>query len=83
MSVPRLIKKYRNRRLYDTARCRYITLTDIRNLVDEHVDFVIHEHSTNTDVTCQVLLQVLAHPEESDLTREALARLIRARKAGR
>ena len=80
MSEPRLIKKYRNRRLYDTARCRYIKLADILSLVDEHVEFVVREHKSGADVTCVVLLQVLARPEESELTREALAKLIRSRK---
>ena len=40
MAEPRVIKKYPNRRLYDTAESRYITLADIRKLVIDRVDFV-------------------------------------------
>ena len=41
MSEPRTIKKYPNRRLYDTEESRYITLADIRRLVLEKVDFIV------------------------------------------
>ena len=41
MSEPRVIKKYPNRRLYDTVESRYITLADIRRLVMDKVDFVV------------------------------------------
>ena len=40
MSDPRVIKKYPNRRLYDTVESRYITLADVRRLVVEKIDFV-------------------------------------------
>ena len=41
MSEPRVIKKYPNRRLYDTVESRYITLADIRRLVMDKVEFVV------------------------------------------
>jgi polyhydroxyalkanoate synthesis repressor PhaR len=41
MSEARVIKKYPNRRLYDTEESRYITLSDIRRLVLDKVDFVV------------------------------------------
>ena len=41
MSEPRVIKKYPNRRLYDTVQSKYITLSDIRSLVLERIDFVV------------------------------------------
>ena len=41
MSEPRVIKKYPNRRLYDTVESRYITLADVRKLVVERIDFVV------------------------------------------
>ena len=41
MSEPRVIKKYPNRRLYDTVESRYITLADVRKLVVEQIDFVV------------------------------------------
>ena len=41
MSEPRIIKKYPNRRLYDTELSKYITLEDVRRLVRDGVDFVV------------------------------------------
>ena len=41
MSEPRIIKKYPNRRLYDTVQSKYITLSDIRALVLERIEFVV------------------------------------------
>ncbi len=41
MAEPRVIKKYPNRRLYDTVESRYITLADIRQLVNDKVDFLV------------------------------------------
>ncbi len=38
---PRVVKKYPNRRLYDTVESRYITLADIRRLVMDKIDFVV------------------------------------------
>ena len=46
MSEPRIIKKYPNRRLYDTVESRYITLADIRRLVIERIDFVVIDKKT-------------------------------------
>ena len=46
MSETRVIKKYPNRRLYDTVESRYITLADIRRLVTEKVEFVVIEFVT-------------------------------------
>ena len=48
MSEPRTIKKYPNRRLYDTVESRYITLADIRRLVIEHIDFVVIDKKIQT-----------------------------------
>ena len=44
MSESRIIKKYPNRRLYDTVESRYITLADIRRLVIERIDFTVFQH---------------------------------------
>jgi len=60
----RIIKKYPNRRLYDTVESRYITLADIRNLVNEQVDFIVVEKKTGHDITCQILLQVITDQEQ-------------------
>ena len=51
MSEPRTIKKYPNRRLYDTVESRYITLADIRRLVIDRIDFVVMDKKTQEDIT--------------------------------
>ena len=63
MSEPRTIKKYPNRRLYDTVESRYITLADIRRLVIERIDFVVIDKKTQEDITRSILLQVIAEQE--------------------
>ena len=64
MTDTRVIKKYPNRRLYDTEESRYITLSDIRNLVNEQVEFAVIEKKTGNDITCQILLQVITEQEQ-------------------
>ena len=51
MSEPRVIKKYPNRRLYDTVESRYITLADIRRLVVQYIDFVVIDKKSGQDIT--------------------------------
>jgi polyhydroxyalkanoate synthesis repressor PhaR len=63
MSEPRTIKKYPNRRLYDTVESRYITLADIRRLVIERIDFVVVDKKSQGDITRSILLQVIAEQE--------------------
>ena len=58
MSEPRVIKKYPNRRLYDTVESRYITLAEIQRLVIEKIDFVVVDKKTNVEITRSILLQV-------------------------
>ncbi|MET0281200.1 MAG: polyhydroxyalkanoate synthesis regulator DNA-binding domain-containing protein [Steroidobacteraceae bacterium] len=60
MSVPRLIKKYPNRRLYDTGICRYIDLADIRALVADGTDFIVIDKQSGRDITRETLLLVIA-----------------------
>lgn len=55
----RLVKKYPNRRLYDTELSRYITLKEVEALVVEQVPFVVVDHRSEEDVTAATLLQVL------------------------
>jgi len=79
MSEPRVIKKYPNRRLYDTAESHYITLLDIRRLVNEQVEFVVIEKKTGNDITCQILLQVISEQEQQGntvLSRKFLSEVI-------
>jgi len=80
MSNLRQIKKYPNRRLYDTSESRYITLSDIRRLVIDRLEFEVIEKTTHEDITDRILLQVLAEQELSDepiLGREFLLQTIR------
>jgi polyhydroxyalkanoate synthesis repressor PhaR len=65
MSEPRVIKKYPNRRLYDTAASKYITLEDVRRLVLDGVQFVVRDAKTDADITRSVLLQIIAEQEEA------------------
>ena len=60
----RTIKKYPNRRLYDTAVSRYITLEDVRRLVLNHVDFAVLDAKTSEDITRSILLQIILEQEE-------------------
>lgn len=81
MSEPRVIKKYPNRRLYDTAESRYITLADIRRLVVDRVDFVVIDKRTQQDITRTILLQVIAEQEHSGeplMSRDFLSQVIRS-----
>ncbi len=81
MSEPRVIKKYPNRRLYDTVESRYITLADIRRLVVERIEFVVVDKKNNADITRSILLQVIAEQEhlaEPILSQEFMINVIRA-----
>jgi polyhydroxyalkanoate synthesis repressor PhaR len=81
MNESRVIKKYPNRRLYDTVESRYITLADIRRLVMEKVDFVVIDKKTQEDITRSILLQVIAEQEhvgEPLMSQDFLAQVIRS-----
>ncbi len=81
MSEPRVIKKYPNRRLYDTVESRYITLADVRRLVVERIEFVVVDKKNNADITRSILLQVIAEQEhlaEPILTQDFMLNVIRA-----
>ncbi len=60
----RIIKKYPNRRLYDTGISSYITLEDVRQLVVAGEPFEVHDAKSGKDLTRQVLLQIIAEHEE-------------------
>lgn len=64
MSDIRVIKKYPNRRLYDTAISRYITLEEIRQLVIDNRTFQVVDKRTGNDITRSILLQVIAEQEQ-------------------
>jgi len=59
----RIIKKYPNRRLYDTESSCYITLTEVRELVINEIPFKVVEQKTNEDVTRSILLQIILDQE--------------------
>ena len=62
-SEPRIIKKYANRRLYDTGSSQSITLQDVRDLVGAGHSIQVVEAKTGKDVTRSVLLQIVADQE--------------------
>lgn len=77
---PRVIKKYPNRRLYDTDTSAYITLTEIKNLVMDSADFVVRDAKTNEDLTRSILLQIILEEEAGGapmFTEAVLANIIR------
>jgi polyhydroxyalkanoate synthesis repressor PhaR len=64
MSQPtRIIKKYPNRRLYDTETSSYITLVDVKKLVLEHIDFRVEDAKSKEDLTRSILLQIILEEE--------------------
>jgi polyhydroxyalkanoate synthesis repressor PhaR len=78
---PRVIKKYPNRRLYDTVESRYITLADIRRLVMEKIDFLVIDKKSQEDITRSILLQVIAeqeHAGEPLMSQDFLSQVIRS-----
>ncbi len=76
----RLIKKYPNRRLYDTQSSSYITLADVKELVIKQDQFQIIDAKTNEDLTRSILLQIILEEENAGtplFTHDALTQLIR------
>jgi len=63
MTAERIIKKYPNRRLYDTELSRYITLADVRDLVMRCVPFRVVDTANDTDITRSILLQIMLEEE--------------------
>lgn len=81
MSEPRIIKKYPNRRLYDTEVSRYVTLEDVRALVLQEVPFQVRDARTNEDLTRSILLQIIMEQEadgEPMFSEQVLAKIIRS-----
>ncbi len=80
MSNARIIKKYPNRRLYDTEQSRYITLADIRKLVMQGVDFKVVDTNSGEDLTRSILLQIMLEEESGGaplFTAKMLSQIIR------
>jgi polyhydroxyalkanoate synthesis repressor PhaR len=77
---PRVIKKYPNRRLYDTDSSTYITLAEVKQLVVEGQPFVVVDAKTNEELTRSILLQIILEEESGGLpmfSEVALANMIR------
>lgn len=76
----RLIKKYPNRRLYDTRTSSYITLCDVKELVLAHEEFQVLDAKTGDDLTRSILLQIILEEEAGGspmFTSDLLAHMIR------
>ncbi|PZO88442.1 MAG: polyhydroxyalkanoate synthesis repressor PhaR [Micavibrio aeruginosavorus] len=63
---PTVIKKYANRRLYDTGRSSYVTLEDLCEMVQEGHDFVVYDAKTGEDLTRSVLTQIIVDQESNE-----------------
>ena len=63
----RLIKKYPNRRLYDTYTSAYITLADVKQLVMASESFTVVDVKTNEDITRSILLQIILEEESANV----------------
>src|SRR5918999_2331373 len=60
---PVIIKKYANRRLYNTGTSTYVTLEDLAGMVKAGEDFVVYDAKTNEDITRSVLAQIIFEQE--------------------
>src|SRR5215831_20557808 len=61
---PVVVKKYANRRLYNTATSSYVTLDDLARLIKEGGDFVAYDAKTGEDITRPVLTQIIVEQEQ-------------------
>lgn len=80
MSEQRIIKKYPNRRLYDTATSSYITLADVKKLVLDNVEFKVVDAKSGEDLTRSILLQIIIEEEACGspmFTSDMLTQIIR------
>jgi polyhydroxyalkanoate synthesis repressor PhaR len=76
----RTLKKYPNRRLYDTETSSYITLSDVQDMVLQGLHFVVQDAKTGADLTRSVLLQIILEQEAGGMpmfSKQALAQMIR------
>jgi len=76
----RLIKKYPNRRLYDTRTSSYITLSDVKDLVMAFENFKVVDAKSNEDLTRSILLQIILEEESGGMplfSSEILSQMIR------
>src|SRR5437016_14035356 len=77
----RLIKKYPNRRLYDTKTSSYITLADVKQMVLKQEEFQVVDAKSGDDLTRQILLQIILEEESAGMplfSSDLLSQLIRS-----
>lgn len=77
---PRVLKKYPNRRLYDTESSAYITLADVKAMVLRNADFVVRDAKSGEDLTRAILLQIILEEETGGVpmfSEQMLANIIR------
>ena len=77
----RLIKKYPNRRLYDTKTSSYITLADVKQMVLKQEEFQVIDAKSNDDLTRQILLQIILEEESGGMpmfSSDLLSQMIRS-----
>ena len=80
MAAIRIIKKYPNRRLYDTEISSYITIEDVRQLIVDGEDFEVRDAKSGDDLTRTVLLQIISEQEQDGepiLSTQLLSQIIR------
>ncbi|MCZ6802821.1 MAG: polyhydroxyalkanoate synthesis repressor PhaR [Proteobacteria bacterium] len=80
MDDKRIIKKYPNRRLYDTEESKYITIEDIKKLVLENKEFIVKDVKSEEDLTRTILLQIIIEQEDDGeplFTTQTLSHIIR------
>ncbi|GAA4868606.1 polyhydroxyalkanoate synthesis repressor PhaR [Luteimonas vadosa] len=80
MAAKRVIKKYPNRRLYDTEISSYITIEDVRQLIVDGESFEVRDAKTGEGLTRQVLLQIITEHEQDGqpmLSTQLLSQIIR------
>jgi len=77
----RIIKKYPNRRLYDTTTSSYITLEDVKKLVLEQTEFKVEDAKSKEDLTRSILLQIILEEESGNgapmFSSDVLSKIIR------
>jgi polyhydroxyalkanoate synthesis repressor PhaR len=77
---PRVLKKYPNRRLYDTRSSSYITLADVKDMVLKLEDFEVRDAKTGEDLTRSILLQIILDEESGGVpmfSSQMLSQMIR------
>ena len=80
MAAPRIIKKYPNRRLYDTETSAYITLAEVKDLVLQYKEFQVQDAKSGEDLTRAILLQIILEEESGGVpmfSTDMLANIIR------